>query len=84
VIVRPDAKRGRPAIESGPAMRDTGLVSAARQRPWPTYPSPKYGPTAEYGPCEKGDCRSEARTTCPECEGHFCLGHVAHDSHADT
>jgi predicted nucleic acid binding AN1-type Zn finger protein len=43
---------------------------------------PKYGPTADYGDCECGDCESDARTTCPDCGGHFCLGHVARNTHA--
>ncbi len=43
---------------------------------------PKYGPTPDYGPCECEDCESDARSTCPTCEGHFCYGHAAHAVHA--
>ena len=42
----------------------------------PTYPSPKYGPTTDYGTCELDSCESDARATCPNCGGEFCLSHA--------
>ena len=50
-------------------------------RPPLTYPSPKYGPTPDYGTCELDD-RHAARATCPDCGGHYCLGHAEHADHA--
>jgi hypothetical protein len=47
-----------------------------------TNPAPKYGPTSVYGECEVDDCESGARVTCEKCDGHFCLGHAAHERHA--
>jgi predicted nucleic acid binding AN1-type Zn finger protein len=46
-----------------------------------TTPAHKYGPTADYGSCEVESCSSAARSTCDDCEGHFCLGHAPHEIH---
>ncbi|WP_375481268.1 hypothetical protein [uncultured Jatrophihabitans sp.] len=56
--------------------------SAARSSP--TYPAPKYGPTSEYGDCESGGCRLDARATCPKCDGHYCRSHVADHAHVGS
>jgi hypothetical protein len=46
-----------------------------------TTPAEKFGPTAIYGTCEAEVCASTARATCAVCDGHFCLGHAAHEQH---
>jgi AN1-like Zinc finger len=46
-----------------------------------TTAAPRYGPTPIYGMCEAPRCHSVARTTCPTCEGDFCLGHVDSAEH---
>jgi hypothetical protein len=46
-----------------------------------TQPAPKYGPTADYGDCEAGDCRADARVTCIRCSAQVCFGHAEHASH---
>jgi hypothetical protein len=48
-----------------------------------TTPAPKYGPTALYGSCEREDCPANARTTCANCDGHFCRTHAEHETHAE-
>jgi hypothetical protein len=56
-----------------------GEVPAPRRSP--TYPAPKYGPTADFGTCEMLKCNFAARTLCEECGGHYCLGHHEHATH---
>jgi hypothetical protein len=34
-----------------------------------------------YGSCENEDCDANARATCPDCDGHFCLRHADHAAH---
>ncbi len=53
-------------------------------RPAPTYPLPKYGPTAIYGTCELAGCEFDARSTCPDCGGEFCLGHIDPAAHPES
>lgn len=55
-------------------------MTSSRNKPL-TYPSPKYGPTPDYGRCELDD-EHAARSTCPVCEGHFCLAHAEHTTHS--
>jgi hypothetical protein len=34
------------------------------------------------GPCEAEPCRGRARAHCTECDGEYCLKHVAHATHS--
>ena len=49
-----------------------------------TTPAAKYGPTADYGPCEADSCSADARATCIDCDGHFCFGHAEHSDHGEA
>jgi hypothetical protein len=73
---------------NAPIGRELTLVAIPRRKPV-EYPRPNsYSPGAfaeqnTFGTCENEDCEWEARSTCGQCGGQYCLRHGPHARHDD-